>query len=189
MRRLLQIFLLCLAVLALMPATAGAQNSSSADWRAHLAAELPLLGHRNWIVVVDSAYPLQTAAGIETIDTGAPMLEVVQSVLSAINHTPHMRPVLLMDAELAHVPEADAPGVGTYRAQISELLKEQTVHHQLHEKLIANLAQQSEQFHVLVLKTTATVPYSSVFIQLDCSYWSDEAEIQLRTLMNQARPK
>jgi hypothetical protein len=33
---------------------------------------------------------------------------------------------------------------------------------------------------VLLLKTDLTLPYTSVFIRLDCGYWSDEAEQQLR---------
>ena len=41
--------------------------ATNSDWRSRLTQELPLLGHRNWIAVVDSAYPLQTSAGIETI--------------------------------------------------------------------------------------------------------------------------
>jgi len=40
-------------------------------WKRLLARQLPELGHRNLIGVVDAAYPLQTSAGIETIVTGA----------------------------------------------------------------------------------------------------------------------
>ena len=32
-------------------------------WQTKLKKELPLLGHRNWIVIADSAYPWQTAPG------------------------------------------------------------------------------------------------------------------------------
>jgi len=32
---------------------------------------LPLFGHRNWIVVADSAYPAHSMPGIETIVSGA----------------------------------------------------------------------------------------------------------------------
>ena len=38
-------------------------------------------------------------------------------------------------------------------------------------------------FHVLVLKTNSTLPYSSVFINLKAKYWSDQAESRLRTKM------
>lgn len=187
MRRVLPVLLLCLAIL--VPFPLAAQTEPPADWRAKLAAELPRLGHRNWILVVDSAYPLETAAGIETVETNAPMLEVVRGTLEEISRSQHVRPAILLDAELNHVPENDAPGVGVYRARMAEFLKEQTVTRMPHAMLLSNMEKQAEQFHILVLKTTATLPYSSVFIRLDCRYWSDEAENQLRALMNQARPE
>jgi hypothetical protein len=31
-----------------------------------------------------------------------------------------------------------------------------------------------------------TLPYTSVFIRLDCGYWSDEAELELRAAMEAA---
>ena len=33
------------------------------SWQEKLEEQLPLLGHRNWILIVDSAYPLQNASG------------------------------------------------------------------------------------------------------------------------------
>lgn len=39
-----------------------------ADWKTALNRELPILGHRNWVVVADSAYPSQTAPGKEIED-------------------------------------------------------------------------------------------------------------------------
>ncbi len=46
---------------------------------------LPLFGHRNWIVVADSAYPAQSKPGIETIVSGAGQVEVARRVLDAID--------------------------------------------------------------------------------------------------------
>jgi hypothetical protein len=42
---------------------------------------------------------------------------------------------------------------------------------------------------VLILKTSATIPYTSVFLQLNCRYWSDDAEARLRAAMQQAGDK
>jgi hypothetical protein len=36
---------------------------------------------------------------------------------------------------------------------------------------------------VLILKTNLRLPYTSVFIELDCGYWSPEAERRLRDKM------
>jgi hypothetical protein len=55
------------------------------------------MGHRNWILV-DSAYPEQVGAGIETIETDAGQLEVVRTVLSAVQKSIHVRPIIFMDA-------------------------------------------------------------------------------------------
>jgi hypothetical protein len=52
-----------------------------------------------------------------------------------------------------------------------------------HDKLIARVDDASRQFQVLVLKTNMTIPYSSVFLQLNCKYWSDDAEARLRAKM------
>ncbi len=85
-----------------------------------------------------------------------------------------------MDAELPYVPEQDAPGVGVYRNEIADLLHDYPVQSVPHAQTIANIAQIGSQFHILVLKTTMALPYTSVFIRLDCKYWSADAEQRLR---------
>jgi len=147
---------------------------------------MPLLGHRNWILIVDSAYPLQTSPGIETIETNTNQIEVVRQVLAAINNSIHARPVIYMDAELPFVPEADAPGASAYRREIGDMLAPYNIESLPHEKIIANLDDAGKVFHILVLKTTMAVPYTSVFIRLDCKYWSADAERRLRAKMSAA---
>jgi hypothetical protein len=161
--------------------TAGQEKP--ADWRAKVADIMPLLGHRNWILIVDSAYPLQSAPGIETIETGAGQLEVVRHVLSVIDRSPHVRPVISMDSELPFVPEDDAPGVSKYREEVKDLLHEYPVDSVPHERVLANIDEASRHFNVLVLKTNMTIPYTSVFVRLDCRYWSADAEKRLRAKM------
>ena len=94
----------------------------AADWREKLTKELPLLGHRNWIVVADSAYPAQSRAGIETIVTEADQLEVVKAVFAAIDKSHHVRPIVFTDAELKRVPEQHAKGITSYREELGKLL-------------------------------------------------------------------
>lgn len=160
-------------------------RAAAPDWREKLTEAMPLMGHRNWVLVVDSAYPLQSSPGVETIETGRPMGEVLTTVLETIGRAPHVRPDIFMDAELPFVPEADAPGVTRYREELPGLLHGETAQTMLHEKLIAQVAEAGASFHVLVLKTTLTVPYSSVFLRLNCRYWSDEAEARMRQKMKQ----
>lgn len=153
------------------------------DWKQHLAAAMPLLGHRNWVLVVDSAYPLQTSPGIETVETNASQLEVVKAVLDEIDRSIQVRPVVLMDAELPFISEAEVPGVAQYRIKVEELLKGLPVRSLPHEKIISTIDEAGKTFHVLVLKTNMTIPYTSVFLRLDCKYWSAEQERNLRSLM------
>ncbi len=158
-------------------------HAQQGTWQQKLQGELPLLGHRNWIVIADSAYPLQTAPGIETIETGASQLEVVSAVLDALDHTSHVKANLFLDAEMARVPEADAKGIGKYRDDLAKLLKSRTPIVVPHEDIIAKLDEAGKTFHVLILKTNLTIPYTSVFLQLDCAYWNADAEKRLRDAM------
>jgi hypothetical protein len=181
MRRAILIVSLLISALA---AQAGAQS----DWKATLAQRLPLLGHRNWILIADSAYPLQVSPGIETIETNANQVDVVRYVLKQIDGSIHVRPEIFMDAELPFVPDQDAPGASDYRKQIAEALRGYKIDSQLHDKLIAQMGESGQTFHVLVLKTNLTVPYSSVFIRLNCKYWPTDAEERMRARMSAAKP-
>jgi len=164
--------------------TCGAQT----DWQRKVQNELPLLGHRNWIVVVDSAYPLQNATGIETVNTGAEQLAVVDFVLNAVRESKHVRPIVHLDQELQFVEDQDAPGIEQYRKDLKWRLAGIDTDSALHDQLIRRLKETSDSFHVLILKTTMTLPYTSVFFQLDCRYWSAAQEKKLRQVMNRTQP-
>jgi D-ribose pyranose/furanose isomerase RbsD len=168
---------------------AAAAQQPTAEWQTRLAQVLPLLGHRNWIMIVDSAYPLQSSTGVETIETNTDQMEVIRQVLSAIDKSIHVRPIVYMDAELPYVPEKDAPGVTTYRQGIRNVLAGKKITSLPHEQIIAKVDEVGKTFHIVVLKTTMTVPYTSVFLQLNCKYWSDDAEAQMRKAMSAGAAK
>lgn len=162
---------------------------AQSDWQRKVQAELPLLGHRNWIAVVDSAYPLQTSPGIETVDTDADQLAVLDFVLNAINSSRHVSPIVHTDRELQFLDERDAPGVNQYRNDLKARLTGLDSDSMLHDELIGKLNATGASFHVLVLKTRMTIPYSSVFLQLDCRYWGAAAEAKLRAAMKRTASK
>ncbi|WP_109484589.1 RbsD/FucU domain-containing protein [Occallatibacter savannae] len=168
------------AIILIAPAALTAQP----DWKARVADTMPLMGHRNWILIVDSAYPLQSSPGVETIDTNSSQLDVLRYVLGSINSSIHVRPLIYMDRELPFVGDDDAPGVSRYREEIQKILADYTIEQMLHERVINQIDETSKEFHVLVLKTTMTIPYSSVFIRLDCKYWSADAEKRMRQRMH-----
>jgi hypothetical protein len=144
--------------------------------------------HRNWILIVDSAYPLQASAGVETVETNADQLDVVRYVLTSVGKSIHVRPDIFMDAELPFVSEDDVPGADAYRAQIKKLLAGFAVASIPHEKLIGDVDEAGKLVHVLVLKTKLAIPYTSVFLRLNCKYWSDDEEVRLRARMATAAP-
>lgn len=158
---------------------------AQAGWQQKLKEELPLMGHRNWIAIVDSAYPLQTSAGIEVIETGQDQLAVIDYVLTAIRESRHVRPLAHTDKELGWVPESEAPGVDQYRALLKQRLQGIPTDSVPHQELIDRLNKTSQSFHVLVLKTSLAIPYTSVFLQLDCKYWSADSEAKLREKMKE----
>jgi D-ribose pyranose/furanose isomerase RbsD len=152
-------------------------------WQEKLQKELPLLGHRNWIVVADSAYPLQTAPGIETIYVAADQLEVVKGVLAELAKTKHVKPTIYTDAELKFVAEKNAPGIGAYREALQKILANQPAQVLPHEQIIGKLDEAGKTFKVLLIKTPLTQPYTSVFFQLECGYWNAGSEAELRQAM------
>jgi hypothetical protein len=156
-------------------------------WRTALERALPLLGHRNCVVVADSAYPWQTSPGLETIVTGADHLEVLTAVVDAIARARHVRAIALVDAELAFVDEAHGPGIGALRDGVAAALAAVETRALPHEDIIRALDEAGRTFRVLLLKTTLALPYTSVFLQLDCGYWSAEAEADLRARIDAAR--
>jgi hypothetical protein len=168
---------------------ASSPRISKPEWERQLEVLLPLYGHRNWIVVSDSAYPAQSKPGIETVVSGAGQLEVTRKVLDAINASRHVRATVYLDQELDFVAEADAAGVTRYRDQLSQLLKGANKTPMLHEQIIAKLDQVSQVFRVLIIKTELTIPYTSVFFELGCAYWPADSEARMRKAMAAAGGK
>jgi len=157
------------------------------DWERQLETLLPLYGHRNWIVVTDSAYPAQSKPGIETVVSSTSHFEVARKVLDAVNASRHVRANVYLDQELQFVAEKDAPGVTRFRSQLDELLKNATKTPMLHEQIIAKLDQVSQIFRVLIVKSDLTIPYTSIFFELGCAYWPADAEQRMREAMAAAK--
>jgi D-ribose pyranose/furanose isomerase RbsD len=144
---------------------------------------LPALGHRNWIQIADMAFPSLASPGVQTIVADEEFLPVLDFVLEALSEQPHIRPIVWLDAELDFVREEWAPGITQFRQELSERLQGLPVNKLPHEQLIAKLNEVSKQFQVVVIKTRTCLPYTSVFIELDCAYWDENRERLLRSAM------
>jgi hypothetical protein len=157
------------------------RHSDKAEaWELSLRCLLPLWGHRNWIVVADSAYPAQSNPGIETIATEADHCLVLKATLDAIDNTKHVRANVYLDAEFKLVAEQDGPGVTRYRQMLARLIGNRETQFLEHEQIIAKLDESAKLFRILILKSRLAIPYTSVFFELDCGYWTREAEERLR---------
>jgi hypothetical protein len=151
------------------------QEAAGPLWREILTEDLPLLGHRNWIVVADAAFPLQISPGMDVVVSGEDHFAVLDEVLKAVAASGHVRPKVYLDKELEFVPEALAPGIDEARKRIKERLAGLELKPVLHEV--------AKTFRILMIKTNLTVPYTTVFLDLDCGYWSPESEAKMREAM------
>ncbi|MDR1336812.1 MAG: hypothetical protein LBK22_08295 [Tannerella sp.] len=152
------------------------------SWKDELKAEIPLLGHRNWIVVTDMAYPLQTQAGIKTVNTGAEYMDILHFVYGEIEKAPHIKAAVYQDRELLYLDGKSVTGIDALREQMKSLLGERRTFIP-HDKLIDRLDEVSRKFNVIILKSNLTVPYTSTFFELDCNYWDSAGETALRNKM------
>lgn len=152
----------------------------SCNWKSILKEKLPLLGHRNWIVVTDMAYPMQSNPGVLTVFADEPFNEVVSSVSKMIADAPHVFAHIYLDEEQHSMSETLCKGWDAYATELSSALDMSKVVYMLHEDLIRKLDEVSQLFNVVIIKTSLTIPYSSAFFELDCAYWDSTREAAIR---------
>lgn len=155
-------------------------------WQEVLEEDLHLLGHRNWILVVDKAFPEQSSPGMKYIYVDQDLLPTLDHVLGALDLSTHVKPIIYQDKELSFITSNQVPGIDAFRSEADKILGERDVNTLLHDEVFKLLDESSSLFRVLVIKTNCTLPYTSVFLQLDCSYWGPENEKMLREQMLEA---
>lgn len=163
------------------------KQQKPASWQSILTEKLPLFGHRNWIVVADMAYPMQTKAGIITLYADEPYEKVLAFVMDALKKTPHVQPVVYQDEELAYVQEGLCPGINAFRRETAKVLSDVKITPLKHEALIAKLDSISSVFQVIIIKTNLTKPYTSTFVELDCKYWNGDKQKMLEKAINEKK--
>ena len=157
-----------------------ASNPSTADWQTILQQRLPLYGHRNWIVVSDAAFPAYSQGGIETIVVNQDLPWVLNYVIKAISSSMHVRGATFVDQELKFVPEENYPGVTHLREEIKRAFGKSNRLSIPHAEALFKINDAGKTFRVLFIKTNTTIPYTSVFMRLDCGYMTDEIESKIR---------
>lgn len=154
------------------------------NWEEILQQKLPYLGHRNWIVIADMAYPLQSSEGIITLWANESYESVLGKVNAMINEAPHVFAHVYYDKELSFIPEEDAPGITALRRQM-EVICGKEAQSIPHEELISRLDEAGKLFSVVLIKTPTLIPYTTTFFELDCNYWDATRASRLEERMNQ----
>ncbi|MGN0213245.1 MAG: hypothetical protein ACI4AH_00350 [Muribaculaceae bacterium] len=157
------------------------------NWKTVLQEKLPLLGHRNWIVITDMAYPLQAKDGITTLYATESYAEVLGAVKQMIDNTPHVYAHTYQDKELSFLEEDICPGIDSLKADMDKALSGSTITRIDHEQLIARLDSVSNLFEVVIIKTPLTKPYTSTFFELDCKYWDSDKQSLLNAKIAAAK--
>jgi D-ribose pyranose/furanose isomerase RbsD len=152
-------------------------------WQDILAKDLHLLGHRNWILVVDKAFPEQSSPGMKYLYVEQDLLPTLEYVLKEVEASTHVKAIIYQDKELSFITEEQLAGIEAFRAEAQKVLVDREVNTLLHDEVFSMLDESSSLFRVLVIKTNCTIPYTSVFLQLDCSYWNGDQESALRDAM------
>ncbi len=161
-------------------------GGTSSDWKTVVQNRLPLYGHRNWIVVADSAFPVYAEPGIETIVANEDLPTVLKYVANAISSSRHIRPAVFLDKELQFIDEQDYPGVSELRRTIAATFMRDQISSLPHVEVMSRIDEAGTTFRILFIKTRGTIPYTSVYLRLDCGYMSDEMERKIRTAMGEA---
>src|ERR1700722_13729553 len=137
---------------------------SNHNWVAALDQALPVMGHRNWIIVADAAFPAQNASGIEMLTTDADELAVLSGVLQKVDQAAHVRGIVHLDSELSLLSDEDAPGVDQFREKLKGIVGTHKINTAPHEDIVRRIGAAGQSFQILVIKTGIRIPYTSVFI-------------------------
>ncbi len=185
-RQLLCTMLVLLFIAGTLPGPAAPSPAAASDWQIILQQRLPLYGHRNWIVVTDSAFPAYTQAGIETIFVNQDLPTVLNDVAKSIAASKHVRATAFVDKELPFVEEKDYPGIAQLKQEIHRTLEKSNASSIPHAEAISKIDEASKMFRVLIIKTNTTIPFTSVFLRLDCGYLTDEVDAKIKNAMASA---
>ncbi|WP_223583659.1 hypothetical protein [Sphingobacterium sp. GVS05A] len=184
--KLLVIISLFLVMGCMSSADQKAGSAPKSDWGEVLLQKVPLLGHRNWILIVDKAYPAPTGANILVLDSKKQMPEVLDYVVQLLDKQHHVKPIFYFDKEFDYLDDRLAPGLKEYKESLTKLLPHIEKRSLLHEDVFGKIDKAADLFQIIVVKTESLIPYSSVFIELDCKYWDANREKILRERMTKS---
>ncbi len=171
---------LLLPTFALLSCCASIHPQKKQTWTQQLDSEIAELGAYNWILVTESAYPAPGRPEAHTVISPYQLPQTLDSVLQTIESSGHIRPRIYLTREVDELSETYAPGIENHRAKLSKYLNERTTQSLSARSLESLLRSSKNGNRVLVVKSQTSLPYTSIYIELESGYWDGESETALR---------
>lgn len=149
-------------------------------WQVQLSDNLAMMGAQNWVVIAESSYPAYSGTSVDTLLATKPSDVVFEQVLNTIETEGHVQPRIMVPSELRHIDEDYAPGITAYRENIYKLLPGRFYYEVPNRIINSQITEAAKQLKILVIKTTTSLPYSNIYIELDSGYWNSDSEATLR---------
>lgn len=155
-------------------------NQHGSAWERSIDKEVSELGAYNWIVITESAYPAPGRPYARSLITPQEIPNALNTVLQSIESSGHVKPRIYLTREAFQVTDDYAPGIKTYRKNITDVLNHRRSQ-QLSASSLESLLKGSKSGNrILIIKTQTALPYTSVYIELESGYWDAESETALR---------
>ena len=150
---------------------------------ATLRPEIRELGARNWVVIAEAAFPIQSRKGLEVLQLDADIPEIVEAVEQVIEETHHLKPRIYQTTEIGNVDYDYAPGVKNYRKELTTALYGRETFKLEHDILLDMMNNTSKTYRVILIKSRTALTYSTVFMEMGSGYWGVDSESALRDAM------
>jgi len=149
-------------------------------WANAVDAEIKALGSYNWIIIADASFPALSTKGSHILVTPTNISGALDYTIQSIESLSHVRPRIYATRESLELSEANAPGIKSHTKAIQKAIAgRETIN--LSERTIKRLVLEAgKKYRILIIKTESTLPYSSIYLELESGYWDSEAETALR---------
>ncbi len=156
-------------------------------WKAAVHRHTSQLGFRNWIIIAEASFPALGRTGVMQVPANVEIPEALDYVLKDIDQSQHVKPSIFFTRESQVIDNDSAPGIDLLRQKVRQSIQEMATTTMEQDSLLTVLQDINRSFDVLIIRTNTTLPYSSIFIELQPGYWDAESEDKLRQRM-QTKP-
>ncbi|GAA5493925.1 hypothetical protein Rhal01_00077 [Rubritalea halochordaticola] len=165
-------------------------NSSSkppALWVKALDSEINSLGALNWIIVTDSSFPALGNSVSHTIISPTDLPSTLHEVIQSMESSGHVKPRIYVTRESQELQEDYAPGITRHREKLHEALHGYEAYALPESTMRSIVLESGKKYRILVIKSQTSLPYTSVYVELESGYWDSESETALRKHMENGR--